>query len=96
MTRIEIDELERVTKSLLSHIREQGIEYVDLDEDFYWNVPEADRYDSYNEPKELTLGQLSDDWNELAKIAEGDRERISYALVWLSSIYRVLGYKLVI
>jgi hypothetical protein len=41
------------------------------------------------------MGQLSDDWNEVAKIASGQRPPIAYALVWLSSLLRFIGSKLV-
>jgi hypothetical protein len=41
------------------------------------------------------MGQLSDDWNEVTKIASGQRPPMAYALVWLSSLLRVVGSKLV-
>jgi hypothetical protein len=43
----------------------------------------------------VRAGQLSDDWNEVARIASGQRAPIAYALVWLSSLLRFIGSKLV-
>jgi hypothetical protein len=41
------------------------------------------------------MGQLSDDWNELTKIASGKSPPLAYALVWLSSLLRFIGTKFV-
>jgi hypothetical protein len=41
------------------------------------------------------MGQLSGDWNEVAKIASGQRLPTAYALVWLSSLLRFIGSKLI-
>jgi len=39
----------------------------------------------------MNLGQLSDDWAEMQKIASGEKEPIGYALVWIASLYRYVG-----
>jgi hypothetical protein len=41
------------------------------------------------------MGQLSDDWNEVAKVASGHRPPTAYALIWLSSRLRLIGSKLI-
>ncbi len=46
-----------------------------------------------NEPEELNLGQLSDDYSEIHEISLGDKEAIGYALVWLASLYKIIGEK---
>lgn len=67
------------------------MESVDLREDYYWSIPRQQRLDVTKEPTEHTLGQLSDDLNELARIDNGEVEPVSYALVWLSSVLREVG-----
>jgi hypothetical protein len=59
--------------------------------------PEKHLYAVYTPPPEfdLTMGQLSEDWNEVAKIASGQRPPAAYALVWLSSLLRFIGTKFV-
>ncbi|QRO03087.1 hypothetical protein JRI60_17240 [Archangium violaceum] len=37
----------------------------------------------------------ADDWNEVTKIASGKSPPLAYALVWLSSLLRFIGSKLV-
>jgi hypothetical protein len=49
----------------------------------------------YEEPSELTVGQLSEDWKELQQISSGQKLPIAYALVWLSSVLRFVGSKIV-
>lgn len=91
--KIEIDVLEEATKAVFKHLKEQKITDLKFDEDFYWNITQEDRYNPYDEPKELTLGQLSDDWLEIKKIASGENETIGFALVWLASLYKIIGEK---
>lgn len=69
----------------------------EVSEDFYWNIPEKHLYSVYTPPpeSELTVGQLSDDWNEVMKIASGQRPPMAYGLVWLSSLLRIVGTKLI-
>ena len=94
--RIQISELRRATTVLFDHLERSGRTEIEVTEDFYWSIPEKHLYSAYTAPteSELTMGQLSDDWNEVAKIASGQRPPIAYALVWLSSLLRFIGTKL--
>ncbi len=60
-----------------------------------WAVEREQRIDPTREPTALSLGQLSDDIQELKRIGELDVEPIGYACVWLSNILRELGEKTV-
>lgn len=93
--KIKIEELELITKKLFQHLRNQKILELDINEDFYWNIDFNERYNPYQKPSNLDLGQLEDDWNELCKIINSDSEPISFAFVWLSSILRIIGEKTV-
>ncbi|WP_434380101.1 hypothetical protein [Melittangium boletus] len=95
--KIQLSDLRRATDALFDHLERTGRTEVDLTADFYWSIPEKRLYSVYAPPpgSELTMGQLSDDWNEVAKIASGQRAPIAYALVWLSSLLRFIGSKLV-
>lgn len=88
---IAIADVRRTCELLLSHLEQSGRGSVELINDFYWNVPQEQRYLPYEEPKALDVGQLSDDWAELQAILGGQREPLGYALVWLSSILRAIG-----
>lgn len=91
--KVSATELRRAVDLLLEHIEESGSPVVEIDEDFYWDVPADRRYAPYQKPVELTMGQLSDDWSEIQKIVDGSRQPVGYALVWLSSILRRVGEK---
>jgi hypothetical protein len=95
--RIQLSELRRAADSLFDHLERTGRTEIEVTEDFYWSIPEKHLYSVYAPPPEsnLTVGQLSDDWNEVAKIASGQRPPIAYALVWLSSLLRFIGSTLV-
>jgi len=36
-----------------------------LDKDYYWNIPQSQLFDVYKEVKDITVGQLTEDLNEL-------------------------------
>lgn len=66
--KINIDDLQKITFLLLSRLKDSKGNEVEVEHDFYWNISEAEIYDPYIEPKTLTLGQLSDEWNELTRL----------------------------
>jgi hypothetical protein len=88
---IAIADVRRTCELLLSHVEQSGRASIDLTKDFYWNIPQEQRYRAYEEPDALDVGQLSDDWAELQAIVGGQKEPLGYALVWLSSILRAIG-----
>lgn len=91
MTAITTSELRAAANLLLSHLEEHGLTDVEVDADFYWDVPQAARYDQYDEPKEHNVGQLSDDIQELKRLVKGDAPPIGYGLVWLGAVLRRIG-----
>jgi hypothetical protein len=88
---ISTNELRKACELLLTHLEESGHSAIEITRDYYWNVPQEQRYDPYQEPAQFDMGQLSDDWSELQGILEGRKVTVSYALVWLSSILRSVG-----
>lgn len=91
--KVTTKELRETMDLLLSHLEDSGKTEFELEEDYYWSVPPADRYSPYEEPKVFTLGQLSDDLEELRSIRAGEKEPLGYALVWLSSVLTRVGEK---
>jgi hypothetical protein len=53
--------------------------------------PREALYDPYTQPESLSLGQLSDDWEDLLKIDSENMPAVGYAAVWLASILRAVG-----
>jgi len=89
---VKVEELRGIADRLFEHLEQSGVKEVDIDQDYYWIVPEEQRYDPREQPKELVLGQLSDDWKELRDVLRGEPP-IAYRLVWFASVLRAVGEK---
>lgn len=88
---VQIHELRAMAEQLLSRLEQAGVSAIELKKDYYWSIPSESLYDPYKNPTELTLGQLSDDLQELRAIQSGQTPPLPYALVWLSSLLRYVG-----
>ena len=93
--KVSTEELRRAALALLQHVEQSGQKEFEIAEDFYWDIPAEKRYAPYEEPKELTMGQLSDDWSEVTQMVSGNREPVAYGLVWLAAVLRRVGEKVV-
>lgn len=93
--RIPLAQLRQVTNQLYDHLEAQGHSSVEIPHDYYWEIPKEQRCDVYRDPAGLTMGQTSDDWEELRKILTGESEPIAYALVWLAALLREIGEEVV-
>ena len=88
--KININDVEKITLLLFSRLRDNiGVE-LDVENDFYWDITEKELYNPYVEPKDITLGQLSDDWAELSR-TDFSENMIPYDLKRLASIIKALG-----
>ena len=88
---IELSQLKTLLLLEIDHLEKMGYEQIEIPVDYYWNVPQDIRYDPYKEPQNLDLGQLTDDWQELQKVLQGDRDPLAFDLVWISTILRAIG-----
>jgi hypothetical protein len=93
---ITITELQLIWEKVITHMRESGHDTVEIENDFYWDISEEQRYYVYDQPTDFVMGQLSDDWEELLKVLETqDDTSLTYNLVWLASILRAIGEKVI-
>lgn len=91
MTQITVEQLKAAAEMLFSHLQDSGVKTIEIAEDFYWDVPAANRYDQYEQPAQLTVGQLSDDVSEVQRMLAGDTPVLGYGLVWLAAVLRRIG-----
>ncbi len=89
--RLELAKLRSAMEILFDHLEEEGYDSADISSDFYWHVETAELYDPYNEPRELTLGQLSFDWTRLEELLRRETDPLGLDFVWLSALLRALG-----
>ncbi len=92
---VKVAELRAIADRLFTYLEETGRSDFEISEDYYWSIEKDEVYDPYKDPKALTMGQLSDDWDELSDILKEESPPIGYALVWLSAILRNIGEKAV-
>jgi hypothetical protein len=91
---VKIADLRLAAERILKHLEDSGHATIDIPWDYYWTVPAHHCYGRRDQPTEFTLGQLSDDWSEIKAIRDG-KEPIGYALVWLASLLRAVGERVV-
>ena len=90
---VSIDELREIFNRLMDHLETTGIDRVKLDCDFFWSIPQDELYNVYEDPKSLSIGQVSESLDFLNQIRLGQSEPIGFALVWLADVLRAIGHK---
>jgi len=88
--KVKIDDIEKVASLLLSKLKESKGNEIELNNDFYWDISEEELYNPYQDPKNITLGQLSDDLEEIQRLIKSD-DAITYDLKRLASILKALS-----
>ncbi|MEU3756318.1 hypothetical protein AB0H17_26725 [Streptomyces olivoreticuli] len=89
--RIPLDQLRQAFEAALRHVEASAGHTVALEEDYFWSVPGDELYDVLNEPKSLTIGQLSESWQHLEDLLADQDRALGYHLVWLADIIRAIG-----
>lgn len=94
-TQIPVSILRQASELLLQHLEELEGPEIQLDKDYFWSIPAERLYDVYNEPSDLTIGQLTECLSHLEKMVAEPEEAISYGLVWLADLLRAVGQSVV-
>ncbi|TCB95888.1 hypothetical protein E0L21_24355 [Kosakonia quasisacchari] len=89
---IDLTLLEKVVTEIFTEMKNRGIDSVPLDADYYWNIPSEALYDPYQDPNQLDLGQLQDDYETL-RLAHATGSLVSYNLKNIAAIMRFLSEK---
>ncbi len=88
--KVSIDEIQKITTLLLSKLKESKGNEIEFNNDYYWDISENELYNPYEEPKNITLGQLSDDLDEVQRLNKFD-DAIVYDLKRISGILKALS-----
>lgn len=89
--KIDLDQLQIALLKILAHTRELRGPVVELPDDLYWFIPKEPLVDPARAPEQLTLGSIADDWQQIQRVARGDRDPFYYDLIWASALLRQLG-----
>lgn len=88
--KVNIDEIQKITSLLLSKLKESKGNEIEINNDYYWDISSDELYNPYEEPKNITLGQLSDDMKEIQRLVISD-EAIMYDLKRIATIFKALS-----
>lgn len=89
--KVRIDEIQNIFTLLLSNLREQKGDEIELKNDFYWDIASDKLYNPYEEPDEVSLGQLSDDLKEIYRLSKSNEDAIPYDLKRIGEILKALS-----
>ncbi len=84
-------ELRTALNTFVDHLEATKGLTVQLAEDYFWSVETPDHFD-VEVPPEVSIGQLSWSWDNLARERQGDREiTVDYAAEWLAEVLTGIG-----
>ena len=89
--KVDLAELRRAVDRVLEHIEDVSGGTVSISADYFWSVAEPDLYDPTSSP-ELTIGQLSESWNNLKRERDREGDTIAFAAVWLGDVLKAIGH----
>ena len=88
--RVNINNLQKIISLLLLKLKEAKGNEIEIENDFYWDILSDELYNPYNEPKNISLGQLSDELKEILRLQTTD-DAIIYDLKRVSNILKALS-----
>ena len=92
---IDVARLRQITNELLLRLEQSGTRQVELTSDYFWEIPSKLRYDNADEPCEFEMGQLSEELAFVNEMLDGTRPPVTFGLVWVSSLLRYIGEKII-
>ncbi|KQT28481.1 hypothetical protein ASG22_19970 [Chryseobacterium sp. Leaf405] len=92
--KIQKEELKQVFFTLINKIDNLNEDEIYFQKDLYWNINDEELYNVYEEPKNITIGSIKEDWDFLQKILTSDREIINYDFNKIANILRLIGEKI--
>jgi hypothetical protein len=88
--KVKISEIESVLTLLLTSLKEKVGNEITIDSDYYWEISADEIYDPYKEPENFTIGQFSDDMQELSRLSNS-KDSITYDLNRISRILKAIS-----
>lgn len=87
---VNLKELEQILHLLLLDFQRRNGNEMELKNDYYWDIDSRELYNPYEEPKNISLGQLTDDWETL-KNSVKSHNLIPYDIKRVSNILKALS-----
>ncbi|MFF2008104.1 hypothetical protein ACFVWY_03380 [Streptomyces sp. NPDC058195] len=90
MVEIPVDKLKSLFDLLVERIP-AGEQVLEINKEAFWSVPPDQAYDIYSEPRDLTIGMLSESWGHLEDMLSDPDRVVGYGFVWLAEVLRAIG-----
>lgn len=91
---VEIRRLRACIDRVLDHIEQDlGISTVELNDAYYWEVPDSSLHQVDREAPRLDIGNLHDDWEFLRQVADDGDQAVSLMLIHAAPLLRYLAIK---
>lgn len=92
---VSVEVLRQVINRALDDLQAQAGDAVSLDQDFFWAIPPDVAYNVYvqPDPEQLTIGQLSESWDNIARLHAHDEPVPPQALVWISDLLKAVAHQ---
>lgn len=92
--KIQKKELKQILFTIINKIDNLNEAEISFHKDLYWNINDEELYNVYEEPKNITIGSIKEDWDFIQKILTDDREIINYDFNKIANILRLVGEKI--
>ncbi|MGC5743710.1 hypothetical protein [Chryseobacterium sp. NFX27] len=93
---IQKEDLKKILFMLIDQLDNFPTDKFSLEKDLYWSIPDDKLYNAYQEPQDLTMGSLVEDWEFLQKILRKEREVLGYDFYKVSGILKSIGQSSII
>lgn len=89
---INLLDLKLITNRLLDHLIEtRGLVNVQVKASLYWTIPAEERYKVNDDPRQLEVGSIEDNWKLISSILDQNNQPVAYQLTELAPILEYLG-----
>jgi hypothetical protein len=68
--KVKLEDMEQMISIILRQYKEFYADEIEMKNDFYWKLDENELYAPNMEPRDFSLGQLTDDWDTLQNSAK--------------------------
>lgn len=89
---ISVDQIRHTLLALLDHLKAAYGDTIELESDYFWSIPDNAKFDVYTKPGELTVGQVSEVIEHLAKLAQPGQDVATYQLRWLAQLFDAIAH----
>lgn len=88
---VSIGTLREVINGVFDFVeKDLGMSEVELKKNYYWDIPEDELYSMENQPKELVVGSLIDDWEFVLSASRMDPQ-IPIEFIHVAPLLRALA-----